>query len=647
MNQGRRFIEVVDLDLDKCQNTYGVSPCTAGRSDTGTAQSGTGTTIKLRAGASAVDSAYNNQVVHITGGTGSGQERIVSGYVGATKVATVSLAWTVNPDNTSTYSVIDRPNACYNTFGNCQDTTNFNKGTKTYRFCSRGTPIPAGETMRAYITGIKSAPTEVKPEDGLASRSTSNVVMADEPDSDVEQDPYVLNRAIPATGTFWTRLLARNYNYSGRFARIKRGYLTDAWDWGDFTTELYIIDSIRGPSGQSGVSVTLKDPTKLADRIKLPIATSGKLAVALGTGDLSMTLGTGDGTQYDSSGYVRVGDQIIRYTSNSGDVLSWPDSTYRSQFNTTAVAADIGTGVQLCQAWVDQPLTTVLQDILNASGIDDTYIDLAGFAIEETNWLGERYYVTACISEPEQGTDLLKELVTQSNASMWWSPTESLVRYKVMGPRSPTEVSQSTLTDAENFVEGTIIITSLDDLRLTFAAINYALDTATSNRDEAKSYLRAEINVDTDAEGANEYNDSRQSLEYSRWFTADNQQAMRTLVSRRIAYYRDAPKQIEFSLDPKDQAIQVGNLYDIETAQLVDNTGSAKTYRSLITKRDDSGKGRIKFTARTTIFDRRYAFISVAGSPDYLASTVAQQEYAFICNASGLMSNGDLGYLII
>lgn len=71
-----------------------------------TAQAGAGTTITLDASASAVDDFYNNSYVFLTGGTGVGQARFISDYVGSTKVATVNAAWATNPDNTSTFAIL-------------------------------------------------------------------------------------------------------------------------------------------------------------------------------------------------------------------------------------------------------------------------------------------------------------------------------------------------------------------------------------------------------------------------------------------------------------------------------------------------------------------------------------------------------------
>lgn len=70
-----------------------------------TAQAGAATSITLDASASATNSFYVNDLILITGGTGVGQARFITAYVGATKVATVGT-WTTNPDSTSTFAIL-------------------------------------------------------------------------------------------------------------------------------------------------------------------------------------------------------------------------------------------------------------------------------------------------------------------------------------------------------------------------------------------------------------------------------------------------------------------------------------------------------------------------------------------------------------
>jgi hypothetical protein len=72
----------------------------------GTAQAGGASTITLASGATATDDLYKGEMVKIYSGTGAGQVRVIIGYVGTTKVATVGRAWLVSPDATSIYAVM-------------------------------------------------------------------------------------------------------------------------------------------------------------------------------------------------------------------------------------------------------------------------------------------------------------------------------------------------------------------------------------------------------------------------------------------------------------------------------------------------------------------------------------------------------------
>lgn len=87
---------------DAVTNTTGASPL-----GSGTAQAGTTSTITLSNDANSTDAFYSSPPtrVVITGGKGAGQSRLITGYVGSTRVATVDLAWVVIPNATSTYNV--------------------------------------------------------------------------------------------------------------------------------------------------------------------------------------------------------------------------------------------------------------------------------------------------------------------------------------------------------------------------------------------------------------------------------------------------------------------------------------------------------------------------------------------------------------
>jgi len=75
----------------------------------GTAQAGASTTITLASTASSSDDTYNAMNIRITGGTGDGQQKVITDYDGTTKVATVASSWSTNPDSTSTYVIFEEP----------------------------------------------------------------------------------------------------------------------------------------------------------------------------------------------------------------------------------------------------------------------------------------------------------------------------------------------------------------------------------------------------------------------------------------------------------------------------------------------------------------------------------------------------------
>lgn len=74
--------------------------------DHGLAVGGGATTITLASTASATDDVYIGSQVYLSTSTGSGQTRLITDYVGATRVATVSPAWVVNPTSASVYKII-------------------------------------------------------------------------------------------------------------------------------------------------------------------------------------------------------------------------------------------------------------------------------------------------------------------------------------------------------------------------------------------------------------------------------------------------------------------------------------------------------------------------------------------------------------
>lgn len=556
---------LIEIDVDRCDNTYGVAPCTA-----------------------------------------AGSEK------------------------------------CYNTFATCQDKANFTRGVQTIRFTGVGAPIPLGNRWRPYVAGLDIAATELDVGKGLAVRASTSVKLIDETDSDRDLDPYIATRSPAPAGTFWQRLLARNRHLVGRPARVSRAYVDGAGVRGTATVERFIVEAVKGPDARGEVTLSLKDPIKLADRIKAPTPSAGKLAVAMTSQDMQLELEAGQGAAYPSAGYVRVGNEIIRYDSKVGDVLAWSSSTYRATWGTEPADASEGELVQLCLHFDARRVWQVLQALLNLAGIDDSMIDLAGFEEQDDTWLGPGYLISTLIPDPTEISTLLRELSEQTLGVLWWASIEQKVRFKVVLPESPASTAVTALTADANLVDRTFNVERQDAERLTFVAVYFGLGRATDEPDKTTNYRLGEAVIDTDAESANEYGDRRTKVITSRWFGAGNALAMRTLARRLLARYRDPPRLIAFALDPKDDSVREGQLRDVTHPQITDVTGRPRTVRVLVTRRERTAS-QIRLRSVETSFDRPYGFIAPGGTANYPNN----DGYACISDASGLMSDGSPGYLII
>lgn len=124
--------------------------------ETGTAQAGAVSTITLAVAASAVDDFHNNDSIRIVSGTGIGQHRFISDYVGATRVAIVSVPWSVVPNAISVYETYDSANPEY-----LQTIYLFGKNTATEHWLTFNkdvdiarSPIPGDLLERTYFTGL-------------------------------------------------------------------------------------------------------------------------------------------------------------------------------------------------------------------------------------------------------------------------------------------------------------------------------------------------------------------------------------------------------------------------------------------------------------------------------------------------------------
>lgn len=128
---------------------------------TGTAAAGAAGTITLAAGSSGTNDIYKYLGVDIISGTGAGQSRVIYGYVGATRVASIEPDWVTTPDTTSVYELVpwvptqwDIPRANHNTtntFGDVATLSDLPSGLMT-----SGVPLATDDEGRVYIAKARA-----------------------------------------------------------------------------------------------------------------------------------------------------------------------------------------------------------------------------------------------------------------------------------------------------------------------------------------------------------------------------------------------------------------------------------------------------------------------------------------------------------
>jgi len=536
---------------------------------------------------------------------------------------------------------------CYNTFGTCQDTLNYNKTTKTYRFISNSAFIPVGENIIPCLKSVSFAPTKISIGVGLGYRSSCNIVLQDFIHNDRGIDPYVSDRSYDtAQGTYFGKLFARNQYYNGRIVRVRTGYMGDGYDVNNFKTREYIIESIDGPDANGTVRIVGKDILKKIDndRVKIPEVSTGELSVAMTISDTSLTLTPiGVGSEYPASGIIKIGKEIMTYTSISGDVIS---GITRAQYLTTATTHSINDSVQICKLYDYENIIDIMYDIMvNYADIPTSYIpynnnpaDPDEWDDEKSVWLATKNYTTL-ISTPTGAQTLLDELVEQGLIVMWWDEVTQKIKIKSIAPPTYFDIIPE-INDTTTIIKESSRVNNKDSDRNSQIWAYYSPITwAELSKEE--DFKRVYISADLEKESVNEFGDSRKKVIKSRWFATENE--TRVFTQRYLNGTKNILKELVFKADAKDASLNLGNYVNITTRTRQSVTGAPETIQYCIVEKKWTQAGHeLEYTACEAWYqDQRYIYFSQNTTPDYTsASDEEKARYSFISFDENNILNG-------
>ena len=650
---GRNPVVMIGIVADYCTLTYGVGACTAGQVAGDTAQTGTATTITLAAGDTQADDYYNGMTIKVTAGTGAGQEAVITDYVNATKIATVA-SWSIaTPDATSVYTIHNTQSstACFNTRAQCQDTTNYDKGTKEYIFSQPRANLPDGETIYPLIDGkIKKAGTSTTAGTGLGKRAVVSVKLKDMTHHDRGIDKYVANRTYTPInqGTFWGKWIKRNPYYEGRTLKVYYGYIADTFSWSDFEVQEYDITDITGPDN-GYVNLTAKDIlVRTYDRkSQYPAASEGALLADITAAASSATLtpiGIGN-SDYPASGTISIGKEAMSFT-RSGDVLT----ITRAQWGTEAKTHKAGDTVQICATWDGTPATDNVTDVLyellvTGAGLPASYIPTTDWDSEQDLWLSGAT-VKGILMKPDSIEKVIAELSESFMFDIWWDATAQEVKIKALSPE-PSGVTINTLSEGDNIIQGSLKIDRRSkerytEIRVYYDKIDYSED------DKPEKYRALQIATDVSRAGADRYDGNQIKTITSRWFSAGANAAQ--LTGRYLARFSDTPEYVTFMLDNKDHAkMEMAGRLEIDSWQFQDEFGATEARKFQVLEINEKETGHnFEVKCLTSSFVGRYMFVTLDSQVDYSSATEAEKEAnGFICKADGTFDDGTIGYKII
>lgn len=555
---------------------------------------------------------------------------------------------------------------CYNTYFTCQDTANFTTGTLTLRFGENQSGLPQSTLIYPALAGpVRTNPTKINLGGvgdrigSLGKRARVQVSLQDFTDSDIYTDKYRSGR-IDATaqndeggydpaarGTFFTKLRRRFPYYNGRALRVLEGYVGDSL--GSMRTRNYVITEWKGPDAGGRVTITASDILVLADNKKslCPVPSRGKIDADISnsyTGTVNLLPAT-VGAEYATSGRASLGSEIVSYTRASDTVTLTGRGLDGSEASSHSENDLFQEAYRVNGVTVDLVAQELLEDY---AGVATGFIPIADWTAEATRWIGGVTLATT-IAKPTGVAKLLGELA-QLGVFWWWDDVAQEIKMRVNRPLdTPNGETAAALSDDATIIEGSIKPEDMDEKRVSRVLFWHGQLDKAGDEKSGENFGRLFVALDADAEGANEYDETKVFEIFFRWLGLGDDSTAAMVATRLLNRYRDTTREVTFAIDVKDEAAaRPADLIELTTRVLTDDTGNSLPTAMQITAVEEDQPGhRLMVTAQTYEFRNRYGFITENTRPVYASSTAADiLKGTYIVGATGTFGDGTGPYRI-
>lgn len=553
---------------------------------------------------------------------------------------------------------------CFNTYATCQFKSAYVKTAKTLTFVNNRANLPKDlnaypvleeQGVSAFSSTVNIAGSDPRMS-AFGRRATVAVKLVDFVDDDIGFDKYQTERVSGAAqssavgynpvdyGTFFTRLKARWPYYAGRPLRVIDGYV----DGGVLTvdqTRHFIITNIVGPDSSGRVTIEGKDILALADDKKAlaPKPSRGKIDRDLDLVATTFVLTpAGIGAEYPTSGVASIGSEVISYTRSSDTITITGRGIKGTIASTHSIGDSFQEALNLEAARIDD---TIYDLLVNYAKVDPSFCPLTTeWAPEINRWMSSVLLDTV-VTKPTGVSQLLGELA-DLGISIWWDDVNQEV--KILANHPVGDAAITDISDRNNIKK--INQEDQDEDRITQIHFYTKQSDPTKDYKDKSNYDQIQVIVDTDAEGANAYNDTKVREVFCRFLNKGADAVVRVQALRLLQRFNTPPVHYTITLDSQDRALGLTDVLRLDSRIATDDAGLPVQKLLQVYRKEETRSGHeLKVSAQAFIYEGRYGYIMPNGSPVYGSATQLQKDTgAFLVNGSTLtFSDGTGPYVFI
>ena len=289
--------------------------------------------------------------------------------------------------------------------------------------------------------------------------------------------------------------------------------------------------------------------------------------------------------------------------------------------------------IQDCYLYENERIDDILFDLLNrVAGIDAQYLDTVQWAAKIDEGLSG-YLFSRLLIEPAGVKDLVDE-ITEHTISIWWDERTPAVLMDTLFSREP---NGSQYNDQDNLIEDKTATTVDIEGRVSQAWVYIGIRSPLLTDGDAQDYRRVVIRADLGLEGANGYDSAKIKTIKSNWLPGGSGSIAAEIASRLVRNYREAKTVLSITMDPKDDENWNSDIIEVKTRYVRDEFGAANyvPYRVMEVNEKITGNGvlyQYLLQQEILVDVSRYGLITPDDMEDYRDALESDREkYFFIC----------------